>query len=87
MLGPTTQPARMSSIRCPVLIPLYGADLPSLCAEVDGMYGCGSSAVSDFLLKFAGAEANHCCFIRHAGIFQSSGLVAESGSTTFLSTA
>ena len=69
MLGPTTQPARMSSIRCPVLIPLYGADLPSLCAEVDGMYGCGSSAVSDFLLKFAGAEANHCCFIRHAGIF------------------
>lgn len=67
MLGPTTQPARTSSIRCPVLIPLYGADLPSLCAEVDGIYGCGSNAASDFLLKFA--EAYHCCFIRHAGIF------------------
>ncbi|MEJ7592014.1 MAG: FHA domain-containing protein [Planctomycetaceae bacterium] len=65
----TKRPAQTSSLRIPVLMPLYGADLESFCAQADGTYRCGSGAANEFGLEFAGAEANHCSFIRKAGTF------------------
>ena len=65
----TKRPAQTSSLRIPVLIPLYGADLESFCARADGTYRCGSGAASEFSLAFSGGEATHCSFIRKAGTF------------------
>ena len=65
----TTRPAQSSSIRIPVLTPLYGAPHESFYAQADGTYLCGSAAVSEFSLEFSGAEAAHCSFIRQAGTF------------------
>lgn len=65
----TTRPAQSSSIRIPVLTPLYGAPHESFCAQADGTYRCGSAAASEFGLEFSGAEAAHCSFIRQAGTF------------------
>ena len=65
----TTRPAHSSSIRIPVLKPLYGAHFASFSAQADGIYRCGSSAACEFSLEFSGAESTHCTFIRKAGTF------------------
>ena len=65
----TTLPAHLSSIRIPVLTPMYGAPLDPFCAQIDGTYRCGYGAANEFGLEFSGAEATHCCFIRKAGTF------------------
>ncbi|MBC7964480.1 MAG: hypothetical protein H7Z17_01040 [Fuerstia sp.] len=65
----TTRPAQSSSIRVPVLTPLYGAPHDPFCAQADGTYRCGSAAASEFSLDFAGAKAAHCSFIRQGGTF------------------
>lgn len=70
----TIRPAQSSSIRIPVLTPLYGAPHESFCAQAEGTYRCGSAPESDFSLEFSGAEAAHCHFIRKAGTFSVSRL-------------